>query len=85
MPGIAPVIGLDHYGIAKHFGLLVTATGYKVTKRRVGSRIRSQGMSGQSWHEITVSRESRRATTASPTKADGFDEAADGRLLTQTV
>jgi len=40
-------------------------------------------MSGQSWHEITVSRESRHRTTASPTKADGFDEAADGRLLTR--
>ena len=38
-------------------------------------------MSGQSWHEITVSRESRHEATASPTKADGFDEAADGRLL----
>jgi hypothetical protein len=38
-------------------------------------------MSGQPWHEITVSRESRHATTASPTKADGFDEAADGRLV----
>jgi hypothetical protein len=42
-------------------------------------------MSGQSWHEITVSQESRHGTTASPTKAGGFDEAADGRLLTQTV
>jgi hypothetical protein len=39
-------------------------------------------MSGQSWQEIIVSRESRHETTASPKKADGFDEAADGRLLT---
>jgi hypothetical protein len=42
-------------------------------------------MSGQSCHEITVSRESRHGTTALPTKADGFDEAADGRLLTDCV
>jgi hypothetical protein len=38
-------------------------------------------MSGQSWHEITVSRESRHGTTAYPSESDGFDEAADGRLL----
>jgi hypothetical protein len=42
-------------------------------------------MSGQSWHEITVSRKSGHEATASPTKADGFDEAADGRLLTDCV
>jgi hypothetical protein len=41
-------------------------------------------MSGQSSHEIIVSRESRHGTTDSPTKADGLDEAADGRLLTQS-
>jgi len=39
-------------------------------------------MSGQSWHEITLSRESRHGTTAYPSEADGFDEVADGRLLT---
>jgi hypothetical protein len=40
-------------------------------------------MSGQSWHEITVSRESRHPTTAFHPRADGFDEAADGRLMTR--
>jgi hypothetical protein len=39
-------------------------------------------MSGQSWHEITVSREIRYEATASPTKAGGSDEAAGRRLLT---
>jgi hypothetical protein len=42
----------------------MTPYGYKATKREDGQRVRSQGMSGQSWHDIIVNRESRHVTTA---------------------
>jgi hypothetical protein len=38
--------------------------GYSRTLGGVGRRVRSQGMSGQSWHEISVSRESRHGVIA---------------------
>ena len=46
-------------------------------------RVRSQEMSGQSWHEVTVSRRSRHWATAKTSEADVSIGVLGGRLMTQ--